>query len=288
MRVHRKRHVSTRRRIESLVAVCAVVLSASLSLPGLGLAASPGPGPVGPESPLPSGATESPAASGAPEHGFATPEDAVQAYLAGIASNDFDAVLAACATQEMAQGYRFDLAAPYYSIIDFNNMWAPATNSFYQQINASLAQGQIARAVMYLSYSLLLADNPDFSDAVENGTIVTKVDEAKAQEFMSAVDPQKLSGLSIVEIRFPKASLENDPRLLKSDDAIAKIYSADERTERVALVALNGKDYVVGFTLLRYGSEWFVEYPTSALYGLGSTGIAMPTTQTEFEDQTSS
>jgi hypothetical protein len=44
----------------------------------------------------------------------------------------------------------------------------------------------------------------------------------------------------------------------------------------------------VGFTLLRYGSDWYVAYPNSQLYGLSSTGIAMPTTQAEFEDQTSS
>jgi hypothetical protein len=255
---------------------------ASLALvPGMGLAALPAPGPVGAESPWPSGATGSPAAPGAATYGFATPEDAAEAYLAGVAANDFNAVLAACGVEEMASGYRFDLAAVRFNAIIVSTMWAPATNPFYAQINSAIGQGQLARQVMFLSYSLLA------SEPLDPGSVISPVDDARAQQFIDEVDPAQLAGLTVMDVRFPKASLEHDPRLVANYDAIAKVYSADEQTERVALVSLNGKDYVVGFTLLRYGTSWLVASQVSNLYGLSPTGVAEPTTQAEFEDQTS-
>jgi len=279
--------VSTRRRIETIGAVGGLLLLAALSLPASALAASPGPGPVGPESPAPSGVTASPAESGAPAQGFATPEEAVKAYLAGVAANDYGAVLATCAIDQMAAGYDFELAVSNYQVIGFAFMWAPATNPFYQQINQGIGEGQIAHALLFLSYSLLVTD-PTISQALQNDSLSVPSDAAKAQEFMSEVDPSKLAGLSVVDVRFPKASLENNSKLLAGYATRAKIYSADEWTERVALVTLDGKDYVVGFALVRYGSDWFVAYPSSPLYGLPSTGIAVPTTQEQFDTTTSS
>jgi hypothetical protein len=273
--------VSLRQRIVVTVALVAVAAWSSL-LPGVTLGASPSPGPVGPESPAPSGVAASPMGSGAPAHGFASPEDAATAYIAAVAANDFDQVLATCAVDEMAAGYRFDLAAERLNAFVFSTMWAPATYPFYEQINAALEQGQIARVVMFLSYSLLA------SEPLDPGSVITPVDEAKAQQFVSEVDPAQLANLSVVEVRFPKASLEHDPKLVANQETFARIYSADEQTERVALVTLDGKDYAVGFTLLRYGSEWFVANQNSPLYGLSPAGIAEPTTQAEFEDQTSS
>jgi hypothetical protein len=280
--------MNVRGRVRPIGVVGALVLLAALTISGSSLAASPIPGPVGSGSPAPSGAIASPAESGAPGQGFATPDEAVKAYLAGVAANDFDAVLATCAIQQMATGYRFDIAAPYYSIIDLSFMWAPATNTFYQQVNAGLATGQITRTVLDLSYSLLLANNPDFADLIKSGSPIAGVDAAKAQAFATAVDPSQLTGLSVIEVRFPKASIENDPRTAKNFATRASIYSADEWTERVALVTLDGQDYVVGFGLVRYGSDWFVAYPNSSLYGTPTTGVATPITQEEFDTTTSS
>jgi hypothetical protein len=275
-------YVSIRRRTEVALTLVAVAAAVSLWMPGAALGASVGPGLVGLESPAPSGSTASPAPSTEPAHGSATPEDAVTAYIHGVAANDFGQVLSACAVDEMAAGYRFDLAATRLNAFIFSTMWAPASYSFYEQINVALEQGQLARAVMFLSYSLLA------SEPLDPGSIVTPVDEARAQQFVSEVDPAQLAGLSVVDIAFPKASLEQSPKLLANYDASAKTYSADEQTERVALVSLDGRDYVVGFTLLRYGTQWFVAYPTSPLYGLSPTGIAEPTTQADFEDKTAS
>jgi hypothetical protein len=228
------------------------------------------------------GATESPSASAAASHGAATPEAAVQQYLAAVAASNFDQVLSACAIQEMASGYRFDLAAERLNAFIFTSMWAPASYPFYAQVNADLQQGVIVRAVMYLSYSLLA------TEPLDPGSVITPVDDARAQQFISEVDPAQLYGLSVVDVRFPKASLEHDLKLQANYEANAKIYGADEQTERVALVSLGGTDYVVGFTLLRYGSSWFVAFPWSPLFGMTSTGIAGQMTRAEFEDQTSS
>ena len=61
------------------------------------------------------------------------------------------------------------------------------------------------------------------------------------------------------------------------------MYGADELTERLALVAWNGKDYAVGFTLVRYGSDWKVLNQVSSLAGTPVTGAAKPVTQSDFD-----
>jgi len=54
------------------------------------------------------------------------------------------------------------------------------------------------------------------------------------------------------------------------------VQGADELTERVALVMLEGQGYLVGFTLLRYGDGWKVSSQSPPLAGTPSTGVATP------------
>jgi hypothetical protein len=159
-------------------------------------------------------------------------------------------------------------------------MFAPGNDPFYQSINRSLQQGLLGRTVLFLSYSLLSTETID-------GSVIAPVDEARAEQFVSQVDPTRLSGLSVVEIRFPNAKLENDPKLLSNYAADAKVWSADEETERAALISLDGKDYVIGFTLLRYGDSWGVARQSSGLLGTSVIGVATPTTPSDFDALTS-
>ena len=67
----------------------------------------------------------------------------------------------------------------------------------------------------------------------------------------------------------------------------AAIYGADELTERMALVSLDGKLYEVGFTLLRYGDDWRISSQTSALGNTAAVGTAVPTTRDDYDRETS-
>jgi hypothetical protein len=218
--------------------------------------------------------------STAPAAAFATPEDAIAQYVAGVAAGDFDQILSASAIDQMAAGYHFDRAAARFNAFLFGTMSAPATNSFYQAINRGFERTAIARYVLLLTYSLLSSEQIDI-------TPIAPVDLERAQQFIAEVDPSRLHGLSLVEARFPNAKLATDPKLLSSFQAIADVWGADELTQRAALISLDGNDYVIGFTLLRYGPTWLVMNQTAPLLSLPSTGVAVPATQAEFEALTS-
>jgi hypothetical protein len=63
---------------------------------------------------------------------------------------------------------------------------------------------------------------------------------------------------------------------------MAKVYGADELTERLALVQVNGNHYAVGFQLVRYGGDWKVLGQVSNLAGTSSSGAAELTTPEDF------
>ena len=48
------------------------------------------------------------------------------------------------------------------------------------------------------------------------------------------------------------------------------------------MLSFEDKDYLLGFTLLRYGDSWKVTYQTSNLAGTSALGTVEPTTPEEF------
>ena len=96
-------------------------------------------------------------------------------------------------------------------------------------------------------------------------------------------DPSRLAGLTVQDIRYSNAKLENDPRVLDNSAKQAAVYDADELTERLALIDVGGQLYQVGFTLLRYGADWKVSSQSAALGGTSPQGVAVPTTREEYD-----
>jgi hypothetical protein len=219
--------------------------------------------------------------SAPPASGAATPDDAVAQYVAAVAARDVEGLMGICAADQIASGYRFDLAAERLRSFAFVTMLAPGSDPFYAEVNRGIQRGLIARTVMLLSYSLLSSETVD-------GRVIAPVDEERIRRFLADVDSDRLAGLTLLDSRFPKASMERDPRLLANYETQATIYGADEVTERGALVSFEAKEYVLGFTLIRYGSSWSVAMQSSPLLGTPPFGAAEPTTREEFESLTDS
>lgn len=214
-------------------------------------------------------------AEATPAATYATPEDAVTAYLAGVAKADPDAILAASAVDEISAGFEFGLYVDRLQVMMLTQSMAPASDPFYIQINKSWETYQILTRVRNLAYSLLSTEKLDGS--------VIPADKAKADAFAAQVDPKGLAGLTVKEVRFPLASMKNDAKYLKNMAAMAKVYGADESMERAALIALGQNTYTVGFTLLRYGNGWKVSDQYSALAGTDTLGTAKAISQADFD-----
>ena len=253
--------------LRSLLPVALVILTAACS------AAAPSAPPTAEPT-----SSAAPTSTAAPA-GFATPEDAVTAYLTGVANADVDAILATAAVDEAAENFDFEAQADRLRVLTLIGNPGPAEYPFYADINRAWFSSRLLGQTQALSYSLL---SPG-----EIGPAPVPVDEGDAGAFVDQVDPAGLAGLEVVEVKPPLASLENDPDARANALEVAAIYGATDDVQRVALVKLGESHFVVGFELLKYGDSWKVITQTSSLAGMPGTGVAQPTTPEEFESQTS-
>jgi hypothetical protein len=209
----------------------------------------------------------------------ATPEDAVTAYVAGVAAADADAILAATAVDEMAAGFDLQAQAERLKALMLSTGLAPAEYPLFAESNRYQQAALILGQVRSLVYGLL-------SDEKVDGTVIAPVDAERVATFVSAVDPSRLAGLSVVDVRQPDPEHTTDERYLATMAQAAAVYGADEMVERLALVELDGATYGLGFTLLRYGDSWGVSSQSSIMGGTSPLGVAEPMTREEFDTRT--
>ena len=261
---------SGRRTVLALVALAAVVAGGGVfaACSSASSATASTPGGAGAST---AGGAASAAATSAVR---ATPEDAVRQYLAGVAANDTNQVFGACAIDEVAAHFQFDVQAERLQAILPSTFLLPSGYQFYAGLNRYGQAYQIFVELRGLSYSLLSTEPVD--------KIITPVTADQAQQLIKDLDPSHLAGLTVASVKFPIAKFATDAHTLANFAAEAKVYGADELTERLALFQLNGQYYAVGFTLVRYGSDWKVLNQVSNLAGMPATGAAQQTTPGAF------
>ncbi len=209
---------------------------------------------------------------------FDSPEAAVSAYVEAVATLDFDAVLDATAVEDM--GKAFDFVAYVHRLRAMTpTMPAPTGSDFFEQVNAVQFTATVAAQVKFLAIALLTT-----STVVDGMTVMAPDNEAEI--FAEQFDPARLGDLKLEKVAIPSPDLVSSERYLKNAAQQAGAYGADELTERAALVAFEGKHYVLGFTLARYGDDWGVMSQTSPIMGVSALGVPVIATPEEFEDLT--
>ncbi len=232
----------------------------------------------------PTAATESTAAPTptAASVTYAMPEDAITAYFDGVAKSDARKNAQACAINEMAERFRFDLYTTYLGGY-FNPLTAlaPSNYPFYVAANRAQLSAQISRGVRIFDYSLLSSKIVLKDNAIDS---VSGLDAAGIDAFVKDVDPKRLTSIKLEKIAPPYPTVLNSDKNKQTFAKQAAIYGADEMTERVALFSFEGNEYLAGFTLLRYGQDWKISSQVSILFGMNAEGAAQPTTQSDFQD----
>jgi hypothetical protein len=199
----------------------------------------------------------------------ATPEGAVEIYLDAFKARDLDTLLDVSAAEEI--GEQVDFVA----YVDRIRAWlpfqapAPATDPFLVDLNRMQQAAQLLGQTRMLTYGLL-------TDVQLDGATVAPVDAAWAEAFMAQLDLSRLDGLEVGEIALPDPEIMGSDRYQEVMATQAAVYGADEMTERVATVSLEGQDWLVGFTLMRFGDAWQVSSQTSVIAGLPVTGVPVP------------
>jgi hypothetical protein len=219
----------------------------------------------------------SPAPAAAASLPSATPEDAVTAYLDGVARQDINQILGASAIEEPAANFDFRRYVDRLQAMPLMVSPAPASDPFLIAINQARRENEILSSVRNLAYSLLTGETID-------GSMIANPEPQRVDAFVTALDTSRLAGIELVQIGAPLPDLLNSERFQANAAEQARIYGADELTERLALFTFEGQPYVAGFTLLRYGTDWKVMSQVSNLAGTSALGTVQATTVAQFED----
>jgi hypothetical protein len=181
---------------------------------------------------------------------FSKPEDAINHFVSALSENDLQKALQACAVEEFAQGYNFaGMVDRQKAFIPIQQM-APSEYGMFAEINRIGAMGTLVSQMKMMIYSFFVPEVKDGTPMYVGGS----VDDAK--KFAEAVNPEKLKNLKIVRIDPPMQSILSSEKNTMNFQRMAELYGAQEMTERIVLYELDGKLYLGGFGLLRYGQGW--------------------------------
>ena len=189
-----------------------------------------------------------------------TPEEAVTAYIEGVADRDLDAVIAATTADDKST--HFDFVA-YVDRIMSLSPWRtplPTTDPLFVKINKQGFSAQVASQVQILAYGLMTTNDLGKSQ---------KMDAAEATALASILRADRLSSLKLVKVAIPRPDLLNKENYQLNAIRMAKVNGADTATERLVLLSFEDLTFVVGFTLLKYGDDWKVESASSPIAGIG-------------------
>lgn len=263
--------------IVALLVICALVAVIVFRAPG-----SPVPAAADPAGLEISAPVDTKAASATDEEtsskesqGFATPEDAIRHFYEALAANDFDKAIEACAVREQAESFDFPGSVERLKMhMPFVNM-APSTCEMFRDLNNTATAGAFAGQIKIMVYSFFVTEGLDGKPVM--------ADRNYAENFAKAVDPQKLHDLKLLRVDPPVKSLLESTKNVENFTKAAKIYGAEEQTERIVLYELNGETYAGGFGLYRYASGWKICRLNSNLAGQPSYGTVTKMTEQEYE-----
>lgn len=193
--------------------------------------------------------------------GFASPEDAVQAYLTGIQNEDLSQMLSAFAIESFVEHY--DLKAMLEQIRAYTYSMAiklPNTNEIFESINVEARKGEIVQAIQFQLMSFHMPElditqpvtfaGDDSAEAIatflEAFEANTRTLTIKGLQFDAFIAPETLNELYLSE--------QNQKNLAKR----APVYGADEIKSVVASLTVEGKPYVLCCDAIRYGDAWYL------------------------------
>ncbi len=210
---------------------------------------------------------------------FSTPEDAITSFFEGLTQSDFNKILQACALNEISENFRFDTNIDRVQAFLPSQSYAPTDYPFYVELNKAQMASRIASEVKILAYSLLSTQEIDYSQT-------TRMDVDTAVSFMNEVDPARLADVEVQKIGLPNPAVMSSDRYKENAVKIARVYGADDSTERVVLFTFEQNYYMLGFTLLSYGENWKISILSSPIAGTSPLGDPVKTTKEEFESMT--
>jgi hypothetical protein len=210
------------------------------------------------------------------EKNFDTPEAAIHHFTERLAANDIMGAFEACAINE---GDKFNFAAysRWINAMLLIQSEAPAQSTVLAQVNCIKKMSAIAQQIKIMMYSMLT------DEKIDGKTIFQPGDE-RIEQFVKNADSRRLAGLKVVKIVLPiSTEILNSERARTNAQREAKIFGADDMTERVVLYQLGSDYYAGGMHLLKYGKYWRITSLNSMYADMSALGNVVRITPEKFD-----
>jgi hypothetical protein len=192
---------------------------------------------------------------------FNSPEDVIQYFVTNLKDGNFnnifhtlpfnnDSLIGKINTIEAIK--YFDAFLPqdhanfpiqYYSIIKYNFL------------------GNYAFQIKKFIFNLLLSEEYSKLKKWEPLSIYKNdiINESLINNYFLLLDLENLETLELVRIDISKPDIQFSERSKRNTERFYKnVYGCDEKIEYIVLYKNNGKYYVGGITVLRYGTNWYI------------------------------
>lgn len=200
--------------------------------------------------------------------GATTPEAAVEAYLLALAAGDMQGMLAMSSAEMVARNFDFAAYVDRLRALPVFHTNLPPNDVFLRTINQARNEQQLSNQIANLVIALLAGDVIDMDEVT-----IAPLDRAWAEEVTPLFDSARLRDIRLLVVAPPQTDAFADPRYAEMAQRQALVHGADELTERVAGFTFEGHTYLLGFTLLRFGDQWYIQTQTSPLAGTDATGV---------------
>lgn len=205
-----------------------------------------------------------------------SPEDTFRYALTCLFSGAKDELFALCPAEEMAEGFSH---AYQSGMIDKNQYPDPyaAENS-----SAESYEEHFRTQVLLITSSIASYFDSDRANELAMSYLDSDFDQMFADfDVLYPQYVQMIGEIQILRIDTPAAALEENA-LTSFSQVIAPRYGAQDATERIALLEINGKTYLSGCMLLRYDDRWMISGLTSAYANLPSIGTPQEYTEEDY------
>jgi hypothetical protein len=225
-----------------------------------------------------SGLTKKPDSIFFPEknESFSTPEDVMVQFANYISHQEIEKALNMFAINYQAE--RFDFLG-YSERFQFYTMppMAPSQYDPFVSINKAYAAFYASNQIKWFIYSLLLYPEIDFSS-----TITFKTIEQENRDFVSLLNPSKLTELQLIRTDLVAPEIQFSDRNQNNVKEFSKIFGYLTRSEYYALYEFEGKYFIGGFTLYEYEDGWQISTLQSNLAGDAHLILWRETTEAEY------
>ena len=201
--------------------------------------------------------------------GFDTPEGAAEAYIQGLADNDIDEMIKACAVETYVDN--FSLLKYIERLRSINITMAdrmvPSKSKFARQMNIESRRAAITRNIVN-EYLVFIG-----SDLLEGLNVVYDPDEASIEDFISERYIDDDTGI-LSEIVFTGRYMDPDDltngiysqeQNMENHKKMSAQYNVDDAVSLAPVISVAGKEYVLCLEVGRYQDKWYIINPSGML-----------------------